>query len=131
MIRLREINIAVRKIAEQFRPERITLFGSYAYGSPDENSDVDLLILMKGRRVHQKDLQIRLAIDFGFPVDLIVRSPDEYYKRIAMDDFFLMEIEEMGKVLYDASDARMGTKRRGRLSDRSARAARSKVTQSR
>jgi len=129
MVSMRNIQAAARKIAANFRPERIVLFGSYAYGVPDENSDVDLLILMRGTRVHDRAICIRQAIDFDFPVDLVVRSPDEFDRRIAWGDFFLREIREKGKVLYEAADARVGQKGRRRLRHGTARTAGEKVAQ--
>jgi predicted nucleotidyltransferase len=45
-IPLRVIRRYARAIAEEFRPDKIVLFGSYAYGTPHENSDVDLLVVM-------------------------------------------------------------------------------------
>jgi predicted nucleotidyltransferase len=129
MVTIRQIRAAAREIARQFRPRRITLFGSYARGNPSKDSDVDLLILMEGRQVHDKALQIRRRIDFGFPVDLLVRSPSELRQRIAWGDGFLVEIEKNGKVLYEASDPRVGSKGRGGLSHRTARNSDKKTTQ--
>src|SRR5436853_6012796 len=108
MVKSRDIQLAAMKIARLFRPERIILFGSYAYGHPTGDSDVDLLILVKGKRVHDRALRIRAAMDFTFPVDLIVRSCDEFEQRIAWGDFFLREIQERGKTLYEAAHTRMG-----------------------
>jgi predicted nucleotidyltransferase len=112
MVSMRLIKSAAREIARRFQPQRIVLFGSHAYGRPNEHSDVDLLILMKGRRVHDRAIHIREAIDFGFPVDLLVKSPEEFKRRIAWGDFFLREIQKNGKVLYEASHARVGAKGR-------------------
>jgi uncharacterized protein len=108
MVSMRHIHAASRRIAQRFNPQRITLFGSYAYGSPSEDSDVDFLILLRGRHVHDRALEIRQTIRFDFPVDLIVRSPAEYERRIEWGDFFLREIQEKGKILYESADARMG-----------------------
>jgi uncharacterized protein len=131
MVNMRDIKSAARKIAERFQPQRITLFGSYARGDADEHSDVDFLILMKGkgRRVHDQAVAISLAIDFGFPVDLVVRSPEEFERRIAWGDHFLREIQEKGKVLYEAADARMGGKGGRRLRNGAARSAGTKIAQ--
>lgn len=115
-----QIRQAVSQVAEQFRPQRIILFGSYAYGSPSRDSDVDLLILMRGKAVHDDALRIREAIDFPFPVDLIVRSPQEFRKRLRLGDQFLREIHKKGKVLYEATHARMGEEGRRRLRHRAA-----------
>jgi predicted nucleotidyltransferase len=114
MVAMREIKSAVRKIAERFHPQRIILFGSHARGNADKHSDVDLLILMKGRgrRVHDKAIDISLAIDFGFPIDLLTRSPEEFARRISWGDWFLKEIDEKGITLYEAPDARVDQKSR-------------------
>jgi predicted nucleotidyltransferase len=128
MVMMSDIRKAAGNIARKFQPDRIMLFGSYAYGRPTENSDVDFLILMAGKRVHDRSLLIRQQIDFGFPVDLLVRSPGEFKRRIALGDCFLKEIQEKGKILYEASDARVGGKSRRRFSNRSARNARKKIS---
>jgi predicted nucleotidyltransferase len=108
MVPSSDISKAAERIARKFRPRRIILFGSYAYGRPNENSDVDLLVLMDGRRVHDRGIAIRRAITFDFPVDLVVRSPEEFQSRIALGDCFLAHIQKEGKVLYEALDARVG-----------------------
>jgi uncharacterized protein len=127
MVAMRDIRRAAGSIARKFRPDRITLFGSYAYGRPNEHSDVDLLILMDGNRVHDRAILIREQIEFGFPVDLLVRSPVEFKRRVALGDCFLKEIQEKGKILYEASDARVGGKSRRRFSNRAARNAGKKI----
>ncbi len=99
---------AARRIAAAFDPVRITLFGSHAYGVPTADSDVDLLVLMRGEDVHDRALDIREALEFEVPVDILVRSPEEYSRRLAMGDCFLREIEEKGKVLYESPGARVG-----------------------
>jgi predicted nucleotidyltransferase len=95
MVSMRDIKAAARKIAERFHPQRIILFGSYANGKANEHSDVDFMILMrgKGKRVHNQDVRISLAINFGFPVDLVVRSPEEFERRIGWGDYFLRDIQ--------------------------------------
>ena len=94
------------QIARQFRPEKIILFGSYAYGKPTEDSDVDLLVIMpfKGRNP-EKATEIWMSIKPNFPIDIMVRKPEELEKRLAMGDFFLREITEKGEVLYEAVHA--------------------------
>jgi predicted nucleotidyltransferase len=129
MVNIRDIKAAAREIARKFQPERVILFGSYARGNATENSDVDLLILINGKRVHDQSIPISLAINFGFPVDLVVRSPEEFERRIALGDQFLTEISETGKVLYEAAHARVGRKSRRRLRNGATRASRAKITQ--
>ena len=91
------------KIAKQFRPERIILFGSYAYGTPTEDSDVDFLVVMpfEGKGV-RKSIEIEGAVHQGFPMDLIAITPERLQERLEMQDFFLHEAVAAGKVLYEA-----------------------------
>jgi len=128
MVAMRQIKNAAREIARQFQPQRVMLFGSYAQGKATRNSDVDFLVLMPGRSVHDRALEIRRAIEFPFPVDVLVRSPEEFHRRVAAGDCFLKEIEKNGTVLYEASHARMGKKGGRGLRNRAARAARKKVS---
>src|SRR5581483_1812271 len=115
------------EIAARFKPEKIILFGSYAYGTPTEDSDVDYMVLIRGSKAKADRTDIRADISFGFPVDVLVRSIDDFEKRIAMEDYFLMDIQEKGKVLYEASHQGVGAKSRGRLRNSKARAAGKKV----
>jgi predicted nucleotidyltransferase len=94
------------RVARQFRPQRIILFGSYAYGNPTEDSDVDILVVMpfEGRNP-DKATEIWMATKPKFPIDIMVRKPAELKKRLKMGDFFLREITAKGKVLYEAADA--------------------------
>ena len=106
MIEMNEIVDLSERIAREFRPERIILFGSYAYGRPTVDSDVDLLVVMpfEGKGVHQA-IEILDRLDARLPVDLLVRTPQELRERLGMNDFFLREVVERGKVLYAAPDA--------------------------
>ena len=96
------------QIAREFRPQRIILFGSYAYGEPTPDSDVDLLVVMplEGRAM-DKAVEISRRLEHRFPIDLLVRSPEELRQRLAWNDFFLREATEKGVVMYDAVDARV------------------------
>jgi predicted nucleotidyltransferase len=129
MVPLRDIKAAARRIAELFHPQRIILFGSHARGDANKHSDVDLLVLMKGRgrKVHEKALDIRMAIDFGFPPDLLTRSPEEFRRRIGWGDGFLKEIDEKGITLYEAVNTRVDQESRRRLRNGATRVARTKV----
>jgi predicted nucleotidyltransferase len=77
MIDAAQIRQVSDEIARRFQPERIILFGSYAYGTPTEDSDVDLLVVMplpdKGRG---RASDIRLHLDVTFPLDLVVCDPE-------------------------------------------------------
>jgi predicted nucleotidyltransferase len=94
-----------RQIARQFNPYKIILFGSYAYGKPTTDSDVDILVIMPFEGSNpEKATEIWMATKPKFPIDIMVRKPGEMKKRLAMGDFFLREITEKGKVLYEAAN---------------------------
>ena len=96
------------RIVAQFQPERVVLFGSYAYGSPTDYSDVDLLVVLpfEGKR-SAKELEILRAIAPRFSVDLLAYTPEELRWRLEQNDFFLREVVEKGKTLYAAPDRRV------------------------
>ena len=91
------------RLVEHFHPEKVVLFGSYAYGKPSDDSDVDLLVILpyEGKSV-RKAVEIRHKTRPRFPVDLLVRTPEEVQERLALNDFFMREIIEKGKVLFEA-----------------------------
>jgi len=108
MIGMDQIESLSRQIAAEFRPQRIVLFGSYAYGEPTQDSDVDLLVVLPftGRPV-RKAIEIRSRVRPKIPVDLMVRTPDQLADRIEQGDWFMREIVEKGRTLYEADHARM------------------------
>jgi predicted nucleotidyltransferase len=118
LIPMAAIRRLAREIAEKFQPERIILFGSYAYGEPNEHSDVDLLVVMPVANELSQAVRIRRATEHPFPLDLIVRTPETLRWRIEAGDWFLREIVGKGRVLYEQTHGRMGTQGRGRRSRR-------------
>jgi predicted nucleotidyltransferase len=111
-----------REVAERFKPERIILFGSHAYGRPHADSDVDILVVMPTRNELDQAVKICLAVDYEFPLDLLVRTPENLAWRLAEGDSFLREVMERGQVLYEKTNGRLGPQGRGRLPRRSSRA---------
>jgi uncharacterized protein len=107
MVERAKINTFCNAVAKRFRPQKIILFGSYAYGKPTADSDVDLLVVMNRtrHRGERMSFRIRKAIDAEFPMDLLVRTPAFIAKRLAWKDCFTEEIIRKGKVLYEAFDA--------------------------
>lgn len=96
------IDDVVRQIAEKFKPLKIILFGSYAYGTPTPVSDVDLLVVIDSPlKESLLSKFIRRSIAYHFGLDLVVKTPESLASRIEMGDFFLMEIMTKGKVLYE------------------------------
>ncbi len=102
MIEMNRIESLGKRIAEEFRPDRIILFGSYAYGKPTVDSDVDLLVILpfSGKAV-RKAIEIRERIKADIPIELLVRTPEQVAERIAMNDLFMREIVEKGRTLYE------------------------------
>jgi predicted nucleotidyltransferase len=105
LVQRKAIREFARRIGEEFKPERVVLFGSYAYGKPTEDSDVDLLVVLpfqgsSGRMAYE----ILRRLNPRIPVDLVVRTPRDIHERLALNDFFLQEITTKGKVLYESLD---------------------------
>ena len=97
---------AIERIVSALKPEKIILFGSYAYGNPTPDSDVDLLVIMKTNGKHKEKRQAisMLLYPRQFPVDIIVKTPKEVEEALkgGKDNaFFIREIIKKGKVLYD------------------------------
>ena len=99
-----------RQIVERFAPERIILFGSYAYGTPTPDSDVDLLVVMPTRNQIEQAVRIDEAIEErGFPLDLLVYTPKVLAQRLRLGDSLMQVIVSRGKVLYENDHAGMGS----------------------
>ena len=102
MISRKDIQATCDDIVREFSPLQVILFGSYAYGTPTENSDVDLLVVMDipESETSRQAGEILQRIPRRFSMDLLVRSPEEIAYRVAYNDWFLREITEKGEVLY-------------------------------
>ena len=99
-----KIEQIVQRIIDQYRPEKVILFGSYAYGTPDTGSDLDLLIVKEtderpiDRRVIVR--QIAYTPRRDLPFSPLVVTPQELKQRLELGDPFYHEIVNRGKVLY-------------------------------
>lgn len=97
---LREIT---RRIVANVKPQKIILFGSYAYGKPNKDSDLDLFVV--------KNTSLPASERFGLisdvlyprliPMDFIVKTPHEVKERLNCFDPFIKEIFAYGKILYE------------------------------
>jgi len=97
-----EIRKLANRIAEMFRPERIILFGSYAYGSPRADSDVDLLVLLQFEgKSFRKSLEIINAVNPSFSVEILARRLDDTKRRYEQGDPLIREALDKGEVLYE------------------------------
>ncbi len=97
----------VRRLVESYQPQRIILFGSLAYGEPDEDSDIDLLVIKDTtespleRRVRVR--QLAADPQRRIPFSPLVLTPDELAQRLSLGDVFYHEIVRRGQVLYARS----------------------------
>jgi len=103
-IPMRVIRSYARAVAEEFHPDKIILFGSYAYGTPHEESDVDLLVVMPARNQHDQAVRILWRLAAPFRLDLIVRTPKQMAWRLEERESFLTTVVSQGKVLYEKDD---------------------------
>lgn len=94
------------RIARDFHPDKIIVFGSHAYGTPGPFSDLDLLGVMpfEGSPLQQA-ARIITRINPGIGIDLIVRRPAQVCERLAMQDAVMRQILESGRVAYEANHA--------------------------
>lgn len=106
MVRMEDIRKLADRIAIEFQPHKIILFGSYSSGRPSPDSDVDLLVIMPYMgKTWRQAADIRTRVRPEFPLDLLVRAPEEMRRGEAEGDPFLCEIVEKGEVLYESQDA--------------------------
>jgi predicted nucleotidyltransferase len=105
MVALNDIRAFGQEVGQRFAVHQVILFGSYAQGTSNQDSDVDILVITphEGNSV-DTSVAIRLQIRPPFPLDLIVRSRLKIEERIAAGDTFLQDIIENGILLYEASD---------------------------
>lgn len=85
------------------QPEKIILFGSHAWGKPTPDSDIDLLIIKDTEQDHYRRIPEarRYLYDIDKPFDILVLTPKEVENRLQLGDFFIKEIIEKGKILYE------------------------------
>jgi predicted nucleotidyltransferase len=103
MIGKEKISEIVDKIVSGFNPDKIILFGSYATGNPNENSDLDLFVIKDTDLPRpQRTVQIRKML-YGsmIPIDLIVYTPKEIEESKGNQFGFVHEVLISGKTLYE------------------------------
>jgi predicted nucleotidyltransferase len=96
----------VRRLIAVLDPQKIILFGSYVYGSPSRDSDVDLLVIMRttAQPVDRYVAVSRALRPRPFPLDILVKTPEEIAAALAKGDGFIQEIVTRGRVLYARCD---------------------------
>lgn len=102
-----DIEIYLKKVVEKitinFNPEKIILFGSYAYGHPTIDSDIDLLIVMNTDiKPHKRAVPVRKILKgIGIPKDIIVKTPEEFERFKDIIGTIIYPAVHKGKVLYE------------------------------
>jgi len=103
MIAQEQIESAVQVIVEGYEPMKIILFGSYAYGHPTKDSDLDLLIIKDGEASGiQRNRRVRNILkDFSIPIDVIVKSSQEFDMLKDVIGTVIYPANKYGKVVYE------------------------------
>lgn len=98
----KEIKNIADHIAKEYKPEKIILFGSYAWGKPTKDSDIDLFIVKDSDKnsLEMNREVSRIVFERGMAMDILVYTPKQLEKRRRMGDPFLMNILNSGRILY-------------------------------
>jgi len=98
----KEIKKIVGQIVKSYKPEKIILFGSFAWGKPTKDSDVDLFIIKntkkpKGERLAKVE---KILLDRTLPLDILIYTSQEVKRRLSLGDFFIEDVIKKGEVVY-------------------------------
>ena len=99
-----EIQNITDTIIEKFKPEKVVLFGSRAWGSPDKDSDIDLFVVKDDQKKNTREMAVdleRILSNRKTPLDLLVYKPEQVARRLAAKDQFITKIWRDGKTLYE------------------------------
>jgi predicted nucleotidyltransferase len=106
MIDSNKIKEVVSRIATKFNPEKIILFGSHANGTPNNDSDLDLLIVQEtDLPMHQRGFDIRMSLrSTMIPMDILIYTKDEFNSEKDNNFSFLNSAMKNSKVLYERAE---------------------------
>ena len=115
-VTLPDIHKIVQQIVDRFRPQKVILFGSYAYGAPTKDSDVDLLVVVQTEEnpLHTA-ARISASVDHPFPLDILVIRPSDLVVALQEKNIFETEVVNKGVSLYEAEDPGVDQQSGGRL----------------
>lgn len=104
----KEIKKITQKIVENYKPEKVILFGSFAWGKFTPDSDVDFFIVKKTKkskleRIYEVD---KFLFDRDIPIDILVYTPKEVEERLELGDFFVEDIIKKGRLIYERKKLR-------------------------
>lgn len=97
------LNIITKRVIDAVHPEKVILFGSYAWGNPDESSDLDLFIVVpqSDQSSYRRTIPVYRALrGIGVPLDVIVQTHDEVEQSRNVITSLARKVLEQGKVLY-------------------------------
>ncbi|MEA1936547.1 MAG: nucleotidyltransferase domain-containing protein [Patescibacteria group bacterium] len=98
----KELDKLSKQIIKKYQPEKIILFGSLAEGNLRKGSDIDLLVIKKSDKDYwERAEEIAEIIDIDVPCDVLNITPKELKNRLAVNDFFIGDIINKGKVVYE------------------------------
>lgn len=105
MITQEQIEEIITRIASKYKPEKIILFGSHAYGTPTEDSDLDLLVVVKSskqpRYKRAREIRKHLWGIVDTPKDILVYTQEEIDEWKEVEEAFTTSIMKKGRVLYE------------------------------
>ena len=100
------IQAILKELVDKYRPEKVILFGSYAYGNPSPDSDLDVLVIKSTREsfIDRCTAVRRILSDPNrlIPMDILVLTPEELAERLSLGDQFLQKIVDDGRILHAA-----------------------------
>lgn len=104
MTAIDEAKLVVSRIASEYKPNKIILFGSIANGTGDYASDIDLLIVKETAKRRpfriKKVFESLRGMNRNYALDAIVYTPNEIENRLKIGDYFVTEALSQGKVMY-------------------------------
>ena len=98
-----ELDTIVGRLVETLNPEQIILFGSYAYGVPNQDSDFDLLVIISESdqpRYRRSRVAYSALRGTSFPTDVIVMTREEVNKKLTVRSSLVRQALDQGKVVY-------------------------------
>jgi len=102
-----EMLVEIKEALLPFGVDKIILFGSYAYGKPNDESDIDLLIIKDISEAEIRDFRLKLKLKlwdiitkWNIPIDILVDDPKRIKQRIKDGDMFYEEILTKGNIIY-------------------------------
>ena len=104
MITQEQINEVSMRIVRNFKPQKIILFGSYANGTPTEESDLDLLVIKDSdspSRLQNRKIR-RILSDLRIPIDVVVKTPEEFRTYRDIIGTIIYPANKFGKVIYES-----------------------------